>query len=572
MITAKTDWRMALALGAVSGVYVWLAFGWLPAGGYWLPDTGMKRIQAANVRFTPALDLTIDYPGQALDPGFKFLPFTRNFYFIWGERVHFAQPFAIALLSRPFILLGGDYGERVAPLLAGLVSVCLTARLAQALGAPAAWLSVLLAGLATPLLFYSLNFWEHTLAVALGLGALVLVLRPAHSPPPSARQFVLSGLLMGLAGVVRKELILCAFAAGLALAVMAVARRRWRGLAAWWGVCAGVFGLYLLASYLNSGHPVPPEFRISAVPGFTAHAYLRVKGWGGVADFVFDPRYGAWGVWLLAALGVYGLARLGPRAWLREGLQIVALAALGLGVGVFIWRESATPYLRGIFSASPVLALGLAARVEDRRLARALALTAGGFWALAILALGFLTAAGAIHGAGEWGSRFLLILFPLGAPFAASGLQAIRDRAARGVLARLHWIAALALVALSLLIQALGVARLREGNVTSLALRQAILALPERQVVTNQIWLAPRLPEVYLSKEVFRLDTREEWAEWVRAAYAQGVRRFVFASSGLPDPALLAAAAPPGTRIAIVEVRDIGGDFYVTRLEILSTP
>jgi len=576
---AGIDWPATLALASVAGVYLWLAFGVLPPGGYWMPDTGVKRIQAANVRFNPAPDLTIDYPGQWLDPDFKFLPFAHNFYFIWQGRVHFSQPFYVAFMGRPFIRLMGDYGERVVPLLAGLVSVYLTGRLAQILGVRPVWPSVLLAGFATPLIFYSLSFWEHTLAAALGLGALALVLRPAGAPPWPLRVYLVSGLLAGLGGVVRKEIMFFALALGVVLALNAVReaapyrRRASSGLAAWSSACVCVFVVYLLASYLNSGHPVPPEFRIAAPPSFTPRAYLLVHGWTGLADFLFDPRFGRAGTWLMITVGVYWLAGLWPRpAALRTAMQVGALAVLCLGVGSFMWGQSASPYLRGVFSASPWLVLGLRPQAGERRLARDLSLTALGFLGLAILSLGLLTTAGAGHGGGEWGARFFLTVFPLGAPLAASSLQTIWERAAQGWLARLRLALALALVGLSLAIQGLGLIGLRAGFASSLELRWAILALPETQVVTNQVWLASRVPKVYLSKEVSRLDAREDWVAWVQAADARGVRRFAFVSSGLPDEAVLAAAAPPGTQIKVIETRRLDEGFFATRLEITPSP
>ena len=62
---------MTAALSLAAGVYIWLAFFYLPPGVYWSPDIGYKRLQAENVRFTPWLDLTIDYPGARTDPGRK---------------------------------------------------------------------------------------------------------------------------------------------------------------------------------------------------------------------------------------------------------------------------------------------------------------------------------------------------------------------------------------------------------------------------------------------------------------------------------------------------------------------
>jgi len=76
-----------------------------------------------------------------------------------------------------------------------------------------------------------------------------------------------------------------------------------------------VFGVYLLASYLNSGHPVPPEFRIAAPPSFTPRAYLLVHGWTGLADFLFDAVF----VSSAYASSFAGFLEIGTSMWFGAG-------------------------------------------------------------------------------------------------------------------------------------------------------------------------------------------------------------------------------------------------------------
>ncbi len=578
MITSRTierlrraDWPTAAALGLVAGVYVWLAFFYLPPGVYWSPDIGYKRIQAANVRFNPWLDLTIDYPGRRLDPELKYIPFRYTFYYLWQGRIHFAQPPAVAVLGSPFISLLGDRGEPIVPLLAGLICVWLVTQLMRALDLGPAWAGVLLAGLATPLAIYSLFLWEHSLGVALGLGAVALALDQSVETLRVSREWklILSGLLIGLAASVRKELMLLALVLGAALMAQALRRRQsWKELALWAAAGLGALSLYELFSYLNSGQLVPPEFRISVVPEFTPRAYLLAHGLSSLADFVFDPQFGWMGDLLIVTVGAYWIASRGPRTWLREAIQVAALAALGIGVWNGVRPVGAAGGLVGLLSASPFIVVGLGA---NEKVTRSLFWITFGFYVLVLLNLSLLTASGPYQTGLEWGSRFALIVFPLAVPFVINGLRAVWERAAFSWLARLHFALALILIGLSIFIQLLGASKMRTPAV-SLDSRGEMLALPEQPVLTNLWWLSSATPRLYLAKEMFYVTSEADLRAWMETAYPLGVRRFAFVSYVPLSESVAAPLAPPGTKLFIVETRPLSNQMIVTRAELSPAP
>ncbi len=570
----RADWPTAAALGLVAGVYVWLAFFFLPPGVYWSPDIGYKRLQAENVRFTPWLDLTIDYPGAWLDPEFKYVPFRYTFYYLWQGRLHFAQPPAMAVLGSPFVALFGDRGESVVPVLAGLVCVGLTARLMRAVGARPPWAGVLLAGLATPMLIYGLFLWEHILGVALGLGAMTLAFEGTDASTP--RRLLFSGLLTGLAASVRKELMLLALVLGAVLTLNILAtenprrRQAWKGLALWAGAGALVLAAYELISFLNSGYLVPPEFRISLAPEYTPRAYLLTHGLRSLADFIFDPQFGLMGDLLIVAVAAYGLASRGPRTRVRDAIQVAALAALGIGVWNGVRQLGAAGGLIGLLSASPFLVVGSVAEARDRAARNLLWLTLG-FYALALLNLSLFTAAGPYQAGLEWGTRFALIVFPLSVPFVLDGLRTIRARTAHSWLARLHLALALLLIGLSVFIQLRGVSKMSTPAVGPQS-RAEMLAAPERQVLTNLWWLTAAAPQVYQAKEVFFVNSEAELRAWLGAAYPRGVRGFAFVGYVPLDPPTAASTAPPGIRLTVVETRGLSNQMILTRVEMGAAP
>lgn len=576
--------RTALALGVVAGVYLWAALIYLPPRVYWTPDVGLKVIQASAGR---GLDFSVAYPGQALDPAFQFVPFRETFYFIARERLHFAQPPIISILSQPLIAWLGRRSEALVSLMAGWVTVVLATHLTQRVGGPG-WLGALLAGLATPLMFYSVPLWEHTLAVALALGALVLVLDPSER---RASHLIVSGLLVGLAASTRKELLLLA---PVMLVLIARRERRWQAAAIWLAACGAPLFAWWAYTFIITGHLVPPEFRISTSPGLTAEAYFLRTGLRGLADFVFDPRAEGLGEQALVAAAVYVLMQRAPQTWWRELAQVLALLWLGAAAWGGLLSAVQGGGLFGWLSVSPYLVVGTWFTREENATLRSLRVIALGYYALVMLSLGWLTAAGAFQAGLEWGTRFALLVFPLSVPLAARGLHALQQRALSARLygdeltikpprwapfkstwaatlsnglARLHLILIAALIALSVWMQALGVSLMRNPAVNA-EVREALLAVPEQHVVTNLWWLSAAAPDLYLTRPLFLIEDEMDLAAWLRAAEARGAQPFAFVSYGALSESVAAPLAPPGVQLTVIETRALANGMVITRVEL----
>ena len=75
--------------------------------------------------------------------------------------------------------------------------------------------------------------------------------------------------------------------------------------------------------------------------------------------------------------------------------------------------------------------------------------------------------------------------------------------------ARIHAMAIVAAIVLSLYIQALGVINVFTLTTLSRADQSVVLRLPDREIVTNLPRLAPLMPEVYGSRELFMINSPE---------------------------------------------------------------
>ncbi len=564
--------KALLALGVLVGVYGFAAFVYLPTGAYWTPDNGIKRIQAENLRFRPWPDLSLDYPGQWLDPELKYIPCALPICYRRGDQVHVAQPAVTAVLARPFLPWLGDRGGLIIPMLAGLISALWIGHLTQSLGLGPAWAGSLLAGLATPMLFYSVLWWEHTLAVALGLGALWFTLQLRDS----VRTAFLAGVLAGLAGSARKEMLLFAVVLWGWLLIQTFSlspppRRRWSGLGVWLAGCVAALLPGWWVHVLNSGQLIPPEFMVSVVPQFTPEAYLLTHGFNSLADFLFDPRVAGVGNGLLILLLVYAASGWIRGADARAVVRVLALIGLSMGTLLLLIQRNPGSGLVGVLNVAPFLMLGLNASADDRHSVRAVLWITVTFWALASLNLGLFTSVGPRQSALEWGARFVLIIFPLGAPLAVAGLRMIRQQA-HTLLTQLHFGAAMGLVVLSVVIQIAGLNEVRTTVLNRLVSRDAILAVPEQQVVSGQFWLPMLSPDVFLRKELFFVPGDDHLAQWAATAYTQGVRRWAHYRLQPLDQTRADQLAPAGARLTVVETIPLSDGRFITRLEFVPSP
>ncbi|MEI8120620.1 MAG: hypothetical protein WCI20_01105 [bacterium] len=170
-MTTKTIFR--LALGVVGSVYI-SALLTLHPSVFWSPDEGAKFIQMHSLLVRADSPHRIAYGAVASDPSFAFYP-SQPIYPkpLSPSGVHNHWPVLFPLVSLPFFWIFGAGGLYVLPVTCGLLAAAAAAFLARRLEPDSAIPAVLLAGLGTPLLFQSVLFLEHTLAGALGLGALL---------------------------------------------------------------------------------------------------------------------------------------------------------------------------------------------------------------------------------------------------------------------------------------------------------------------------------------------------------------------------------------------------------------
>lgn len=176
--------------------------GGLPAETFFVGDQGVKLVAARAALEHPATPFDIPLPAI----GSERVGFVEPFFSVHGDHRHAMTSETFPVLTAPFIAAFGRRGVFVLPICGFLLTIWSAARLTRAIASqPLSPLLLLGVAFSTPLLFYGLEFWEHTPAVGLAMLATTIflgVLRPIRDVRGSA---LACGLLYGAAILLRPE-------------------------------------------------------------------------------------------------------------------------------------------------------------------------------------------------------------------------------------------------------------------------------------------------------------------------------------------------------------------------------
>jgi hypothetical protein len=193
------DLFLAIVLWATVATALLLLARGLPARTFFAGDSGVKLIVVRNAIEHPTHPLDIDLPRVGNQP----VDFLDPFFQVHGDHADAATPDLFPLISAPLIARFGIRGAFVLPALGYLLTILAIASLGVALDERRSRTMLLFVAVAcTPLLFYGLEFWEHTLAVGVAAAATVLCVT-RHS----RLTLFTSGVLLGIAVLLRPEAV-----------------------------------------------------------------------------------------------------------------------------------------------------------------------------------------------------------------------------------------------------------------------------------------------------------------------------------------------------------------------------
>ncbi len=565
--------RILYTVSGILALLVYLGIAWfvLPAQAVWSPDTGAKLLQLQNLRLEDErLVYDIRYPGRRFDPELQFAHSDqrRGLLTMRAGKLYFQRLPIFPLLSLPLFRWLGFRGLYLLPALGGAASGVLALALLRPRDRRfAMWMLI---AFGSPVYIYATLFWEHTLAVALGLAAAWLAFRISSitqkSPLRKMSGWIAVGLVLGISAYVRLELVIFASASLFAHWVIGQDGR-------WGPALAGVmFGLAMLPyrplhGLMFAGQEMPDN----AVYLFYPFAYLADAGWRAVPDLLIGPftdgaiDTGRLGIlWTIAAVAAILAGNLDDTE--SPTLRIMYLTGLAINVvigTVFLFDTTFYRSAHGLLFTTPWAILGLSrAREVWRR----------GDWRARVIVLSTILGlvgytvgitvfrASSPHGGLEWGARFAMVFYPLLALIAAWDLgPKRRDVATIAIVS--------ALMLLGLGFQARGIWTIRHDKRVNADLNRLLAEMPERYIVSDLQWIPPNVAPIYNQKQIFVTDTPEELEAWIDLAVKQDVRRFVLLTL---NSALLnnVDQMASGYRLEVTDIRRVG-PFQIFQVAIM---
>ena len=400
LATASPWWRRWWFLvPALLAAYVALSFVNDPRGSLGT-DTGGKAATVKVMSERGDLSPDVGSWASAYDdpPTVHDLIFTTKI----GDRYVQVTTLPMVLAARPLWDVAGYRGALLLPMLGAVLAATAARAIARRLGDGDGAVAFWVTGLASPVLLYALDLWEHSLGLGLMAWGVVVLWDVADDrrPWPLA---VLGGLAFGVAFSMRTEAAAYAVAVIGVTAVALLVRRRF-GPAVGAGLAASVgAGIGLVANQVLEhavlGQSIRSGRAVGTVQAGGQDLALRAReaiitGLGLMpAD---DPQS--------LAMAVVAAVALVAAAWLAaQQRRDLALVAFGVAVALYVLRAVAGPgFVPGLVATTPLaaVALALAWRSPGARMVVLYALVP------LPLVLAFQFAGGALP---QWGGRYILL-------------------------------------------------------------------------------------------------------------------------------------------------------------------
>ena len=545
-------WATHAARVALLGIYL-AALHSMPTSVFWHPDEGAKYLAMLSLRWDDGLQYVMPYGGRAIDPQLDYYASRCTPSFLYpsldahGALQH-RWPIWFPLLSRPFYGAFGLAGLYIIPLLCGWMIAVFAGRWAAWYDRALVPIATLLVGCATPMLFYSLNFSEHTLATLCGVLALSAF---ASDRQPRWLRGVAVVLAVTAATMLRAEML--AFAVAIALCAVLVSLGERPGTAHAGAVSRGdllsapkVLAVLVVVGCVATALAfavLPPRHRelVASLPSLLALNVRKLEYLprSVVSIFAGSPDEGFPGglagrvaIFLAIAAAVCGPFVRQPTGW-----------ALVLGA-VFVFVEcslfmalAGRPYLsrQGVLSVAPFMIAVPAAvaylrgRAEPqlRRLVGVgLSYAVVGFF---VLFVSRVTVLGDFPIGRDGAARYMLTLYPVGAVLALVAAQMVRRSAIPALIRSGFMILVTAGVVIAAYYQHRGIQEMR-ANKAMLLQWEAALRRHEH-VLTDVWWLPASLAPFYATHEIYCVGELGDLPTWIARAASRGVASFAIATT-----------------------------------------
>ncbi|NIN65088.1 MAG: hypothetical protein GTO63_10375 [Anaerolineae bacterium] len=522
-----------LALACVAVAYVVLAFLVLPRDAFFSSDEGLKFIQLQNFVRKGWRDFTLDYPGRGLDPDLRHVPINNPPPLIQDGRIYAVYPVFFPLVATPLYRLLGYAGLYVIPLTAGLLTLVITYQIARLAGGGGPS-SIVVLGLCSPLIFYSLVFWDHTLGTLLATLALLLVVSSLQRP---RRLFLLlGGVVIGLGIWVRSELYVMAIAMPLALLLLGTGR-----LTRLVWLCLGILGALVplwLFQFVVYGDFIGPH--VSHVSWLSEQLPATTDRVAIVYHTLLEGNSSpAMSFLYIMAFAASALLVRAPRIRTSRLLIIIAFATLVLATIPNLIEASRGRPLGGLITTAPFLVFGFATLLDSSvRRCNAFLL------ALSIAYIALVSLLTPVDPGLQWGARFLLPVLPPLAVLATNNfgaLRTLRGRSTSGLLGACF----VSVVALSFFVQLSGLRTLHIIKTTDQQLIRDTAQIDPIHILSDEWGYAEYVAPLFYEKQFFFVRDQAQYEELTQTLLENDTHTFAVVTYPRPrrrvvDPLIVA--------------------------------
>lgn len=478
----------------------WLAWVSISPLTFFSNDIGLRYLQIQALIAQNWQSTAVPYPAAAIDPTFQHVPYYYAYSLVDG-RLFLNISLLFPLVGSWLFVLLGKAGLVATPVIGSLLAAWGIYLLAQMSGLKRPYLTLWGAVFTTPLLFYTLHLWDHSLGTGLAVLGLALA---AQGWQTNRRVWIIAGgVLLGLSPHTRPELYFFVLAMGITWSV--ITWPRWRS--ALWLPGGGLAGFIPMTVLQTSfvGHPLGFPIAAAIFDFGTPEAYPVAP----YSEVVITPAikmgrllfhiesrdpltFGAAMLVMVGAVLIVFALRV-PR---YRKTTVLWTGTTFMFIGYLMWGTVAlqTP-ITGLVSTFPLIGLSLVFVDKQNTSAQSW------FVYRLLFFTTFLFLAGMIliwpsFGGTQWGARYLLPAYPLLLYLALYAVSRYAERVKRPYAATLRKATALLLLT-SVVIQGLGVYLIMRTMAEQVDVRQQIASLPANLILTNH----PFLPSFMTSLE-----------------------------------------------------------------------
>jgi len=135
-------------------------------------DNGLRYLQIQELAHNQRQSFSVSYPARYLAPELEYTPFYYA-YAVIEEEIYFSISAFLPLITSWFYPALELFALPIFPVLGGVLIAAAIFSLGRLIHVKRPFLLLWAAVLATPVLFYSLQLWDHTMGVACALWSLV---------------------------------------------------------------------------------------------------------------------------------------------------------------------------------------------------------------------------------------------------------------------------------------------------------------------------------------------------------------------------------------------------------------